>query len=40
VEVTSGVRAEEGRRLMQTFFRQRRKTGVDADGDKIIPEDE
>jgi tRNA(adenine34) deaminase len=33
VEVTSGVRAEEGRRLMQTFFRQRRKTGVDADGD-------
>jgi tRNA(adenine34) deaminase len=40
VEVTSGVRSEEGRRLMQTFFRQRRKTGVDADGDKIIPEDE
>jgi tRNA(adenine34) deaminase len=35
VEVTSGVRAEEGRRLMQTFFRQRRKTG--ANGDKIIP---
>jgi hypothetical protein len=23
---------------MQTFFRQRRKTGVDADGDKIIPD--
>jgi tRNA(adenine34) deaminase len=40
VEVTSGVRAEEGRRLMQTFFRQRRKTGGDADGDKLIPEDE
>jgi tRNA(adenine34) deaminase len=27
VEVTSGVRAEEGRRLMQDFFRQRRKAG-------------
>jgi tRNA(adenine34) deaminase len=40
VEVTSGVRSEEGRRLMQSFFRQRRKTGVDADGDKIIPEGE
>jgi tRNA(adenine34) deaminase len=40
VEVTSGVRAEEGRRLMQTFFRQRRKTGADADGEKIIPDDE
>jgi tRNA(adenine34) deaminase len=25
VEVTSGVRAEEGRRLMQAFFRERRK---------------
>jgi tRNA(Arg) A34 adenosine deaminase TadA len=27
VEVTSGVRAEEGRRLMQDFFRERRKAG-------------
>jgi tRNA(adenine34) deaminase len=38
VEVASGVRAEEGRQLMQDFFRQRRKTG--AGGDKITPEDE
>ena len=27
VEVTSGVRAEEGRQLMQAFFRERRKAG-------------
>lgn len=27
VEVTSGVRAEEGRRLMQAFFKRRRKVG-------------
>jgi tRNA(adenine34) deaminase len=28
VEVTSGVRAEEGRRLVQAFFRERRKTAT------------
>jgi tRNA(adenine34) deaminase len=44
VEVTSGVRAEEGRRLMQAFFRRRRKTGPDegdgAEGKKITSDDE
>jgi tRNA(adenine34) deaminase len=30
VEVTSGVRAEECRKLMQAFFRQRRKNKVDS----------
>ena len=30
VEVTSGVRAEEGRRLMQAFFRRRRKAAPGA----------
>ena len=30
VEVTSGVRAEEGRRLMQDFFRQRRRAASDS----------
>src|SRR5215470_14670872 len=42
VEVTSGVRAEEGRRLMQAFFRRRRKAGPadDAGGKKITSEDE
>jgi tRNA(adenine34) deaminase len=44
VEVTSGVRAEEGRQLMQAFFRRRRKAGpaddaVGADGKKITSED-
>jgi len=45
VEVSSGVRAEEGRRLMQTFFRQRRKTGSiggaddGADGNTITSEE-
>ena len=33
VEVTSEVRAEEGRRLMQAFFRRRRKTAP-GDGDE------
>ena len=31
VEVTSGVRAEEGRRLMQAFFRRRRKAAPGPD---------
>jgi tRNA(adenine34) deaminase len=46
VEVISGVRAEEGRRLMQDFFRQRRKTGSDSaampdvvDGEKITSDE-
>ena len=33
VEVTSGVRAEEGRQLMQAFFKQRRKTKSADNGD-------
>ena len=39
VEVTSGVLAEEGRRLMQAFFKQRRKTRSadnDVDGEDGI----
>jgi tRNA(adenine34) deaminase len=44
VEVTSGVRAEEGRQLMQAFFRQRRKPGPaddagDAADKKMTSED-
>jgi len=33
VEVTSGVRAEEGRQLMQAFFKQRRKNKSADNGD-------
>jgi tRNA(adenine34) deaminase len=37
VEVISGVRAEEGRQLMQDFFRRRRKAG--SEGEKITSDE-
>ena len=40
VEVTSGVRAEEGRHLMQTFFRRRRKPKPAGNGDDGVDNDD
>lgn len=40
VEVTSGTRAEDGRRLMQAFFKQRRKNKPDDDSANLANNDE
>ncbi|MGH9938522.1 MAG: tRNA adenosine(34) deaminase TadA [Blastocatellia bacterium] len=40
VEVTSGVRAEEGRQLMRAFFKQRRKSKSADNGDDGVDDDQ
>ena len=40
LEVTSGVRAEEGRNLMQTFFKQRRKNKSASTGEHVVDGDD